>query len=140
MPGNLYYLEDRRIHYITGYDYVELAVLPIYPGPWLVVAKGTVREVNARCKVEFSLGVHAMFSGLMGFDETSTVVESEHSFMLTVAAKIPSEGGGGSFSIPPHRAVLIVRKDSSFPAAEARVTNIKITAYPLDEIVATVLT
>jgi hypothetical protein len=63
-----------------------------------------------------------------------------NSFMLVVAAKIPSEGGAGSFPLPPHRAVLLARK-TSFPSIDAgAVTNVKITSYPLDEIDATVLT
>ena len=96
-----------------------------------------------------------MFAGLVGFDETEFFTEpanigpggvlvtsgnpDRNSFMLVVAANLPFEGGAGSGPPPPpHRAVLLARKESSDGAGI--VSNVKITSFPLDEIVATVLT
>jgi len=158
MPGKLFYLEDRRAHIVTERDFTELSMLPTEPRPRLVVAKGTVQGVN----VEFNVGirlrleVHAMFSGLIGFDETEFFTEpanigpgvvlvtsgnpDRNSFMLVVAANMPFEGGAGSGPPPPpHRAVLLARKETASDGAGV-VTNLKITSFPLDEIVATVLT
>ena len=84
--------------------------------------------------VEFNVGirlrleVHAMFSGLIGFDETEFFTEpanigpggvlvtsgnpDRNSFMLVVAANMPFEGGAGSGPPPPpHREVLLARKE-----------------------------
>jgi len=160
MPGKLFFLEDRRSHLVTDPQYQEISVLPVEYGPLLVVAKGTIRGVN----VEFNVGIdlrlelHAMFSGLVGFDETEffnepanigaggTLISSgsaDHdTFMLTLAATLPAEGGAGSKGAPvppPHRAVLLAKKNTA-SGGTAALTNVKIFAIPMDEIVATVLT
>src|SRR5215204_4439316 len=148
MPGKLFYLDDRRSHIVTESGFKELSMLPTEPGPQLVVAKGTVRGVG--------IEVHGMVSGLIGFDETEFFTETTdidpsgaavtfgnpdtNSFMLVVAANIPFAGGAGSGPPPlPHRAVLLARKETGSDGAGV-VTNVKITLFPLDEIVATVLT
>ena len=157
MPGKLFYLDDRRGHLVRESDFQELSMLPIEPGPHLVIAKGTVRGVNVQFNVGIGLRleVHGMFAGLIAFDETEFFTEpanigpggvlvtsgnpDKNSFMLVVAANLPFEGGAGSGPPPPpHRAVLLARKESSDGVGV--VTNVKITSFPLDEIVATVLT
>ena len=145
-------------HAVTEGAFKELSMLPIEPGPQLVVAKGTVRGemVEFNVKIRLRLEVHGMFSGLMGFDETEFFTEPANfgpggvlvasgnpdinSFMLVVAASLPFEGGAGSGPPPPpHRAVLLARKETASDGAGV-VNNVKITSFPLDEIVATVLT
>ena len=158
MPGKLFYLDDRRSHIVTESGFKELSMLPTEPGPQLVVAKGTVRGVGIEFNVQIRLRleVHGMVSGLIGFDETEFFTETTdidqsgavvtfgnpdtNSFMLVVAANIPFAGGAGSGPPPlPHRAVLLARKETGSDGAGV-VTNVKITLFPLDEIVATVLT
>jgi hypothetical protein len=158
MPGKLFYLEDRRHHLVNQRDFQQLAMLPTETGPQLVIAKGTVQGVSIEFNIDIvlRLEVHGMLTGLHGFDETEFFTETtdinqngavvtfgnpdRNSFMLVVAANIPPHGGAGSGPPPPpHRAVLLARKDSGSRGAGV-VTNLKITSFPLDEIVATVLT
>jgi hypothetical protein len=157
MPGKLFYLDDQRTLIVNQRDFNELSVLPTEPGPRLVVAKGTVRGANVEfnVRIRLRLEVHAMLSGLIGFDETEFFTEpanigpggvlvtsgnpDTNSFMLVVAANMPFEGSGGlGPPLPPHRAVLLARKETASNGA-GLVTNLKITSFPLDEIVATVL-
>jgi hypothetical protein len=158
MPGKLFYLDDRRFHGITEPDFKELAMLPTQTGPQLVIAKGTVQGVSLEFNItiRLRLEVHGMLTGLHGFDETEYFTDTtdinssgavvtfgvpdKNSFMLVAAADIPPVGGAGSGPPPPpHRAVLLARKES-ISGGGGIVNNVKITSFPLDEIVATVLT
>ena len=149
MSGKLFYLEDRRSpHYIFELEWQEICLLPLEPGPFLVIAKGTVRGIGAdkiNVGIYLRLEVHGMVSGLVGFDETEFNNEplrlpDINSFVLLVAANVPYEGGAGSGQLPPpHRAVLMARIGTRAPDTAGALSNIKIAAYPVDEIVATMV-
>jgi hypothetical protein len=147
MPGKLFYLDDRRDHIVTERDYKELSMLPTEAGPRLVVAKGTVESREVLCRFRLRLEVHSILppdfgGGLIGFDETDFVGHpASNNFMLVVAAEMPHGGVGvlpGAPLPPPNRAVLHARRES-LAVAEVLVTNVRITSFPLDEIVATVI-
>ena len=104
--------------------------------------------------IRLRLDVLTTDSGLVGFDETVFFSERPmgigsggvlvptgnpdgNTFALLVAATLPFKGGAGSGPPPqPHRAVLLARTETD---GVGQLTNVKIAAYPFDEIVATVL-
>jgi hypothetical protein len=47
MPNKARYLDDRRIHIVDSPEFTPFCELALEPGPFVVIAKGTVRTAGA---------------------------------------------------------------------------------------------
>jgi len=139
MPSKLFVHVEPENHFVGPTDFVELCRLPLEGGqPYLVQAKG-IAGPEAGVIMILRLDVCGFFGEVINSAESDYINVSQQ-FLLTVAATLPAEGGGGSpgSPVPPGASANLLVKTvwiNPQPGHSASIVDIMLTALELDEIV-----
>jgi hypothetical protein len=162
MARKAHFLEDRGVHELaspTFKEVCELALFPIEPGAYVVLAKGDFEPaVGSWDTAMFELRLDVVGPGerhgqvhvlrtTLGTDQTkfrlgTTNEPGPRTWSLMVQATVPYKPLGkpldeAEFS-PPPRVVLSARS-SEFMDSRGRLSNVRICALPADDIAVTTL-
>jgi hypothetical protein len=138
MPSKLFVHIDAENHFFGPTDFVELCRLPLEAGrPYLVQATG-LAGLQGGVSMTLRLDVCGFFGQVISSRE-SRYINDNQQFLLTAAAKLPAEGGGGSAGsrIPPGASAnLLVRTTwtAHQPGHSVSIADIVVTALEVDEI------
>ena len=99
MPSKLFVHVEPENHFVGPTDFVELCRLPLEVGrPYLVQARG-LAGLEGGVSMTLRLDVCGFFGQVISSRESSYINDHQQ-FLLTAAAKLPAEGGGGSAGTP----------------------------------------
>lgn len=177
MARKAFFLEDHAVHEVNPtplrggrvismlvvlQEVCRLDLVPVEPGPYVVLAKGDMESVHpwggqtVSFKVRLDVLGMGPLSANLGTDETTYArwksigyagdEPPPRTFSLMVGATVPIEGGAGasesgeppSFPTDPPRAVLSAQGTWDTDA-RARISNVRICALPAEDIVVTSL-
>ena len=139
MPSKLFVHVEPENHFVGPADFVELCRLSLEGGrPYLVQARG-LAGLEAGVSMTLKLDVRGFFGEVISSRESSYINDHQQ-FLLTAAATLPAEGGGGSPGTPTPpgaSANLLVRTTwiAHQPGHSVSIADIVLTALEVDEIV-----
>jgi hypothetical protein len=136
MPSKLFVHVEPENHFVGPTDFVELCRLSLEGGrPYLVQARG-LAGLEGGVLMTLKLDVCGFFGEVISSRESSYINDHQQ-FLLTAAATLPAEGGGGTPTPPGASANLLVRTTwiAHQPGHSVSIVDIVLTALEVDEIV-----